>query len=151
MQSGGTPESPNSPVNHQEPSVCESGDPAPAAPHTHDSSEGEAIETQPPTEKQRNYIRSLCRQRDIPVPEVATASAAAELIDDLKAGKTPAQPASADTSTAAPSPPEGEDKTGFGRCGHCHAFHKKRNAMGFCEACADWLAEESRKRAEAQA
>lgn len=134
---GGTPESPNSPVKHQL-TVSEPGGETPPV-HTPDVDEGKKKKAKPPTADQLAFIRSLCRQRDIAVPDVATATEAAELIDDLKAGKAPERP----TAGGAPAKPH---PSNFGRCGRCKANPVKRNEMGFCAACVDWLAGDSGER-----
>lgn len=130
---------PNSPINHQELTPCvnlDSETEEAPPPHTHDLDVGEQEKRKPPTENQVSYIRSLCRQRDIAVPEVATATEAAELIDDLKAGKLPERDTDTEVAPVEPHP------SNFGRCGRCKANPVRRNAMGLCEQCVDWLAED---------
>ena len=130
---------PNSPINHQELTTCVNPDSESSEatqPHTHDLDVGEEEKGKPPTESQVSYIRSLCRQRDISVPKVATATEAAELIDDLKAGKLPERDTDTEAAPVEPHP------SNFGRCGRCKANPVRRNAMGLCEGCVAWLAED---------
>ena len=132
---------PNSPINHQLESSVESGGDTPPL-HTHDSDEAKTA-AKPPTEDQLTFIRSLCRQRDIAVPHVGTATEAAELIDDLKAGKLPERAVPVEVAPVEPHP------SNFGRCGRCKANPVRRNAMGLCESCVEWLAEDKAQDAEA--
>ena len=118
--------------------------------HTHDlSKEGEQKPAKPPTEDQLAYIRSLCRQRDIPVPCVATATEAAELIDDLKDGKArPVDTPATDEELAAR---RAEQLRGFGNCKRCWQLVRERNERGQCAACAELVAEDGSRSEPEQA
>lgn len=101
--------------------------------HTHDSME-EGGEKKPPTDSQMTYIRSLCRQRDIDVPNVETAADAAELIDDLKAGKKPGASAPSEVTRERAA----KQLTGLGRCTRCSQMVRERSSGGLCTVCAGW-------------